>query len=99
MPRFRAVRGRVRPILMTSAAMIAGMLPMASGIGEGGDQAAPLGRAVIGGLLASAAATLILLPAVFAWIMGGASRESNSLDPHDPASRHHVSVTAGEAHT
>src|SRR5262249_46560391 len=70
-----AVRSRVRPILMTSAAMIAGMIPMAIGFGEGGDQTAPLGRAVIGGLLASTAATLILLPAVFAWVMGRVGRE------------------------
>jgi multidrug efflux pump subunit AcrB len=79
-------RGRVRPILMTSAAMIAGMFPMALGVGEGGDQAAPLGRAVIGGLLASTAATLLLLPAIFAWLMGGAGTASASLDPYDPAS-------------
>ena len=83
-------RGRVRPILMTSAAMIAGMFPMALGVGEGGDQTAPLGRAVIGGLLASTIATLLLLPAVFAWIMGRAGTESKSLDPYDPASPHHV---------
>jgi multidrug efflux pump subunit AcrB len=89
------VRARVRPILMTSAAMIAGMVPMAAGVFEGGDQTAPLGRAVIGGLLGSTAATLILLPAVFAWAMGGAGRESASLDPFDPASRHHV--PSGEA--
>jgi multidrug efflux pump subunit AcrB len=83
-------RGRVRPILMTSAAMIAGMFPMALGIGEGGDQVAPLGRAVIGGLLASTAATLLLLPAVFAWLMGGAPTASRSLDPHDPDSPYFV---------
>jgi hypothetical protein len=61
-----------------------------------GDQSAPLGRAVIGGLLAATAATLILLPAVFALFMGGAGRTSMSLDPFDPASRHHV---PGEATT
>jgi len=80
------VRARVRPILMTSAAMVAGMVPMALG----GDQSAPLARAVIGGLLASTAATLILLPAVFALLMGGAGRASRSLDPFDPNSPHHV---------
>ncbi|MBO0697832.1 MAG: hypothetical protein J2P46_05535, partial [Zavarzinella sp.] len=63
---------------------------MAIGFGQGGDQTAPLGRAVIGGLLAATAATLTLLPAVFALAMGGAGRQSASLDPHDPASRHHV---------
>src|SRR5205823_4574735 len=60
---------RVRAILMTSCAMIAGMVPMALGLGEGGDQTAPLGRAVIGGLLASTLTTLFILPAVFALVM------------------------------
>jgi multidrug efflux pump subunit AcrB len=83
-------RTRVRPILMTSCAMIAGMIPMALGIGEGGDQTAPLGRAVIGGLAAATAATLFVLPAVFALLMGGAGRASASLDPFDPASPRHV---------
>ena len=83
-------RTRMRPILMTSAAMIAGMMPMALGIGEGGDQVAPLGRAVIGGLLASTATTLLILPAVFAFVMGGSSARSASLDPYDPASEYHV---------
>ena len=74
--------------------MIAGMIPMALGVGEGGDQVAPLGRAVIGGLLASTAATLLILPAVFALVMGGAGTESASLDPHDPLSAYHVADTA-----
>ena len=90
-------RTRVRPILMTSAAMIAGMLPMALGIGEGGDQTAPLGRAVIGGLLASTAATLLLLPAVFALVMGRIASHSPSLDPYDPESRYHVETPEGSA--
>jgi multidrug efflux pump subunit AcrB len=83
-------RTRLRPILMTSLAMIAGMTPMALGFGEGGDQTAPLGRAVIGGLLASLVATLILLPAVFAVFMGGAPTASVSLSPTDPGSRYYV---------
>jgi multidrug efflux pump subunit AcrB len=91
------VRARVRPILMTSFAMMAGMVPMAIGFGEGGDQTAPLGRAVIGGLLASTAATLIILPAVFALAMDGAGRHSPSLDPHDPASSHHVPAAEASA--
>jgi multidrug efflux pump subunit AcrB len=91
------VKARVRPILMTSFAMMAGMVPMAIGFGEGGDQTAPLARAVIGGLLASTAATLTLLPAVFAVAMGRAGRESASLDPHDSASRYHTPT--GEATT
>jgi len=61
-----AARSRLRPILMTSLAMIAGMVPIALGLGEGGEQSAPLGRAVIGGLTASMVATLIVLPAVYA---------------------------------
>jgi multidrug efflux pump subunit AcrB len=82
-------QGRLRPILMTSCAMIAGMVPMAAGWGEGGEQTAPLGRAVIGGLAAATLATLIVLPTVFALVQGQASRESASLDPHDPASPHY----------
>jgi multidrug efflux pump subunit AcrB len=86
----RGARDRLRPILMTSLAMMAGMMPMAIGFGEGGDQTAPLGRAVIGGLLASTFATLLILPAVFALVMAGASRRSPSLSPTDPESPHYV---------
>jgi multidrug efflux pump subunit AcrB len=81
---------RVRPILMTSCAMIAGMVPLALGIGEGGDQTAPLGRAVIGGLAAGTLTTLFVLPAVFALVMGRTGTASASLDPFDPNSTHHV---------
>src|SRR5580700_3647317 len=56
---------RFRPVLMTALAMIVGMIPMALGLGEGGEQNAPLGRAVIGGLLCATAATLVFVPAVF----------------------------------
>jgi multidrug efflux pump subunit AcrB len=80
---------RLRPILMTTCAMIAGMIPMALGLGEGGQQTAPLGRAVIGGLLAATLATLLVLPAIFAAVLGRASRASASLDPDDPESEHH----------
>jgi multidrug efflux pump subunit AcrB len=83
-------RTRLRPILMTSLAMIAGMAPMALGLGEGGDQTAPLGRAVIGGLLASTVATLTLLPAVFALFMGRSSTASVSLSPTDPESSYYA---------
>jgi multidrug efflux pump subunit AcrB len=82
-------RHRLRPILMTSCAMIAGMLPMASGLGEGGEQTAPLGRAVIGGLAVATFATLFLLPSVFVIVMGRSSTRSASLDPDDPHSKHH----------
>jgi multidrug efflux pump subunit AcrB len=83
-------RGRLRPILMTSFAMIAGMLPMALGYGEGGEQTAPLGRAVIGGLAVATFATLLILPAAFALIQGRAGRKSVSLYPFDPASPYFV---------
>src|SRR5437667_7751906 len=79
-------QSRLRPILMTSMAMIAGMMPMAFGLGEGGKQTAPLGRAVIGGLAVATAATLLVLPPVFAIIQGRAHRRSASLDPDDPGS-------------
>jgi multidrug efflux pump subunit AcrB len=82
-----AARARVRPILITSAAMIAGMVPMALGLGEGGDQMAPLGRAVIGGLLGSTAATLFVLPSVFALLMGRRAAVNASLDPFDSQGR------------
>ncbi len=61
---------RFRPVLMTALAMIIGMLPMALGIGDGGEQNAPLGRAVIGGLLFATIATLMFVPTVFAAIHG-----------------------------
>jgi multidrug efflux pump subunit AcrB len=76
-------RSRLRPILMTSLAMIAGMVPMALGLGEGGEQTAPLGRAVIGGLALATVATLLVLPAAFALIQGPAHRRFASLHPDD----------------
>jgi multidrug efflux pump subunit AcrB len=83
-----AASSRLRPILMTSFAMIAGMTPMALGIGEGGEQTAPLGRAVIGGLAASTIAVLIVLPLVFGVAQRKASRVSASLHPDDEAPTH-----------
>jgi multidrug efflux pump subunit AcrB len=82
-----AASSRVRPILMTSIAMIAGMIPIASGMGEGGDQIAPLGQAVIGGLVASTVVSLLILPVVFKVVQDKASLESVSLDPEDRASK------------
>ncbi|OQP57774.1 acriflavin resistance protein [Niastella vici] len=79
---------RLRPILMTSFAMIAGMVPMASGMGEAGEQSAPLGRAVIGGLAASTLAALLILPQVFAWVQKKSSYQSPSLMP-EPEDREH----------
>jgi multidrug efflux pump subunit AcrB len=92
-----AVRSRMRPILMTSLAMVAGMVPMALGLGEGGDQSAPLGRAVIGGLLAATGATLALLPLVFSVVQGSAKVASVSLDPDDPDSLHFEDRPIAEA--
>src|ERR1035438_755279 len=65
---WEAGAGRLRPVLMTATAMIIGMVPMALGLGEGGEQNAPLGRAVIGGLLVATVATLFFVPTVFALI-------------------------------
>lgn len=79
-------QGRLRPILMTSMAMMAGMIPMALAVGEGGEQTAPLGRAVIGGLAAATGATLLILPVVFAWLKRRARPVAPSLDPDDPES-------------
>jgi multidrug efflux pump subunit AcrB len=84
-------RSRLRPILMTSFAMIAGMLPLALGLGEGGDQAAPLGRSVVGGLALATVATLFVLPAVFVLSRHKTGTRSSSLDPDDPLSVHHIS--------
>lgn len=84
---------RIRPIIMTTLAMTAGMLPMAIGFGEGGDQVSPLGRAVIGGLIASTFSVLILLPLVFAWIQGKTTIQSPSLDPEDEDSKHYINST------
>jgi multidrug efflux pump subunit AcrB len=89
---------RLRPILMTSVAMVAGMIPMASGLGEGSDQATPLGRAVIGGLIASTFAALFILPLVFSWLQGKASTESVSLDPEDKESKHFISSLHTPSH-
>jgi len=74
---------RLRPILMTSFAMIAGMIPMASGLGEAGEQSAPLGRAVIGGLFASTLAALFILPLMFAWIQDKTTYDEPSLMPEE----------------
>jgi multidrug efflux pump subunit AcrB len=77
---------RLRPILMTSIAMAVGMIPMASGLGESGAQTAPLGRAVIGGLLASTVASLLILPLIFAVVQKKSAIVSVSMDPDDEKS-------------
>src|SRR5215472_1346471 len=93
MPPARAVitaaKGRLRPIIMTSCAMISGMIPMSLGLEKGSEQNAPLGRAVIGGMVLATFATLLVLPAVFTLLLGGASNQSPSLDPDDPQSTHY----------
>ncbi|MGA2798683.1 MAG: efflux RND transporter permease subunit, partial [Thermoguttaceae bacterium] len=81
-------RDRLRPILMTAAAMVLGTVPMAMALEEGSEMAAPLGRAVIGGLVVSTFATLLILPAMFALVMGDSKKISPSIDPDDPSSTH-----------
>jgi len=75
---------RFRPVLMTALAMIIGMLPMALAMGEGGEQNAPLGRAVIGGLVFATIATLMFVPVVFTIVHGG-KQGQNVADAHSPA--------------
>ncbi len=87
--------GRLRAVLMTSCAMIAGMAPMALGIGASGEQNAPLGQAVVGGLLAATLATLFFLPSVFTWLQNRAACDSASLDPADAHSARYVPTAAG----
>jgi multidrug efflux pump subunit AcrB len=65
---YQAGRTRLRPVIMTAVAMLAGMIPMALGLGEGGEQNAPLGRAVIGGLMFATAATLFVVPVVYSML-------------------------------
>jgi multidrug efflux pump subunit AcrB len=82
-----AATERLRPVLMTSLAMIAGMIPMALAVGQGSEETAPLGRAVIGGLAVATLATLFLLPTIFGIVQRAAPTVSPSLDPEDPESR------------
>jgi multidrug efflux pump subunit AcrB len=93
LPLFEAVvegsTGRLRAVLMTATAMIFGMVPMAIGASEGGAQAAPLGRAVIGGLIVSTFATLTILPSIYAILQARASTKSPSLNPMDPLSTYY----------
>ena len=89
-----AAKGRLRPIIMTGCAMIAGMIPMSLGLEEGSEQNAPLGRAVIGGMALATFATLLVLPAVFTLLLSRASNQSPSLDPDDPASAHYDPIHA-----
>jgi multidrug efflux pump subunit AcrB len=86
---------RFRPVLMTALAMIIGMVPMALGAGDGGEQNAPLGRAVIGGLFCATIATLVFVPAVFALLHGRGRPRPATLPPVPEAelARDQLSVT------
>jgi Cu/Ag efflux pump CusA len=89
----------MRPILMTSMAMIVGMVPMALAFGTGAEQTAPLGRAVIGGLLAATFTSLLILPSTFSLVQQRAGTNSPSLDPEDSESRYAVHDNSGESST
>jgi multidrug efflux pump subunit AcrB len=80
---------RLRPILMTACAMTVGMVPMALALERGSQMQAPLGRAVIGGLVMSTFATLLVVPSVFALVIGGKVARSPSICPEDPGSEHY----------
>ena len=73
---------RFRPVLMTALAMIIGMAPMALGLGQGGEQNAPLGRAVIGGLIVATGATLLFVPVAFSLVHGG--KKARRVQPETP---------------
>lgn len=88
-PRHAAIAAslsRLRPVLMTGLTMIAGMIPMAVGLSESGQQTAPLGRAVIGGVVASLLTTLLVMRTVYVLITPEGAAPRPSLDPDDPAS-------------
>jgi multidrug efflux pump subunit AcrB len=74
---------RFRPVLMTALAMMIGMIPMALGLGDGGEQNAPLGRAVIGGLICATVATFVFVPSVFALLHGWRTQNDSSLEPEN----------------
>src|SRR6202044_1345419 len=84
---------RLRPILMTACAMTVGMVPMALALERGSEMEAPLGRAVIGGLVVSTFVTLFIVPSVFALLMGRAKPRSPSLYPDDPDSSHYAPMS------
>jgi multidrug efflux pump subunit AcrB len=96
-----AIRGaaeRLRPVLMTATAMTVGMVPMALALEAGSEMQAPLGRAVIGGLVCSTLATLMVVPAIFAVVMGRSTPRSLSVHPDDPESPHHDPHPGEQAH-
>jgi multidrug efflux pump subunit AcrB len=87
---------RLRPILMTACAMTVGMVPMALVLEHGSEMQAPLGRAVIGGLVVSTFATLLIVPSVFALLMGNRPAVSPSVHPDDPKSVHYNPLPVSE---
>ena len=90
---------RMRPILMTACAMTIGMVPMALALERGSQMQAPLGRAVIGGLVMSTVATLLVVPSIFAIVIGKKKAMSPSIHPDDPDSAYYDPPTAGAEST
>jgi predicted RND superfamily exporter protein len=90
---------RLRPVMMTASAMIIGMVPMALGLGEGGEQNAPLGRAVIGGLLLATIATLFFVPTVFTMLRQKEQAESAPSAPSGPELQLELPAIPGPART
>ena len=80
---YQAGRTRLRPVVMTAVAMLVGMIPMAMGLGEGGEQNAPLGRAVIGGLIFATAATLFIVPVVYSMLRTQAPQAFDQIEAND----------------
>ncbi len=89
---------RLRPILMTACAMTVGMVPMALALERGSEMEAPLGRAVIGGLVMSTFATLLVLPSIFTLVIGRRKPRSPSLYPGNPASAHYDQAVFASGH-
>jgi multidrug efflux pump subunit AcrB len=85
----KGAKDRLRPVLMTAIAMVLGTIPMALALEKGSEMTAPLGRAVIGGLVVSTFATMLIVPALFVLLMNRAKNASPSIDPDDPVSRHY----------
>ena len=85
----KGAKDRLRPVLMTAIAMVLGTIPMALALEKGSEMTAPLGRAVIGGLIVSTFATMLVVPAIFALLMANVKNVSPSVDPDDPASPHY----------
>jgi multidrug efflux pump subunit AcrB len=86
-------QSRLRPVLMTAIAMIVGMIPMALGLSESGQQTAPLARAVIGGLMGSTITTLLIMPTIYAIVHHDKPTHTASLDPIDPNSEYYEEVS------